>query len=193
VHWLELLSLAVGLAMDAFAVAVAAGVRLESVTPRHTVRLALHFGLFQFMTLMIGWLAGTRLSGFMGAYDQLVAFGLLSVVGGKMLWDACRGSSRQGGADPTRGLMLVTLSLATSIDALAVGVSMALLQRFSIWIPAAIIGLVAALVTAIGIQFGGRLGLRCGRWAEVAGGAVLILISLQPLVSYLTAKGAPTP
>ena len=102
-HWFELLGIAVGLAMDAFAVAVAAGVRLDEVTPRHAIRLAFHFGLFQFMMPVFGWLAGTRLSPWMAAYDQLAAFVLLSLVGGKMLWDARRGRHRQGGSDPDPG------------------------------------------------------------------------------------------
>jgi putative Mn2+ efflux pump MntP len=192
VNWLELLGISVGLAMDAFAVAAAVGVRLEAVTPRHAFRLAFHFGLFQFVMLVIGWLAGTRLSDAVGAYDQLAAFGLLSVVGGKMLWDALDGRSRRTDADPTRGLMLATLSLATSVDALAVGVSMALM-RISVWMPSVVIGLVAAAATAVGIHFGGRLGLRWGRVAELCGGVVLLLISLQPLILYLTAKGAAPP
>ncbi len=191
-NWIELLGIAVGLAMDAFAVAVAAGVRLEAVTNRHAFRLAFHFGLFQFATLVIGWAAGTRLSSVLGSYDQLAAFGLLSFVGGKMLWDACRGASHRRRGDPTRGLLLLTLSLATSVDALAVGVGMAML-KVSIWTPSVVIGLVAAAVTAIGVHFGGRLGLRWGRWAELAGGVVLLLISLEPLFLFFTAKGVTPP
>ena len=89
-------------------------------------------------------------------------------------------------ADPTRGLTLVTLSLATSLDALAVGMSLAFLH-ISIWIPSVIIGVVTAILSAIGMGFGSRIGTRWGRWAEVVGGCVLILIGLRILVSDLTA------
>ncbi len=109
-----------------------------------------------------------------------------------MLWDARGGHSRRTGADPTRGLMLATLSVATSVDALAVGVSMALM-RVSIWMPSVVIGLVAAAATTLGIHFGGRLGLRWGRVAEMSGGVVLLLISLQPLILYLTSHPTASP
>jgi manganese efflux pump family protein len=180
--WLELLGIAVGLAMDAFAVAVAAGMAVETVTPRHVFRLGFHFGLFQFLMPIVGWLAGVKLADQISEYDHWAAFLLLGYVGGKMLWEAWgeKKSESQSQSDPTRGLSLVTLSLATSIDALAVGVSMAFLG-VSVWFPSIVIGLVAAALTTIGITFGGRIGSRRGRWAEVVGGIVLILIGLKVL------------
>ena len=112
---LQLLGVAVGLAMDGFAVAVAAGAKLQSVTPRHTFRLAFHFGLFQFMMPVIGWLAGEKMSVYIAGHDHLVVFGLLSFVGVKMLWEARHSPSARPGSDPTRGLTLLGLSLATSL------------------------------------------------------------------------------
>jgi len=182
--WLNLLGIAIGLAMDALAVSIAVGLVLETVTPRHTFRMAFHFGLFQAMMPVLGWLAGRELVLVIRAYDHWVAFGLLAVVGGKMLWEACTEPEPTGGADPTRGLMLVTLSLATSIDALAVGVSMGLME-VSIWVPAAVIGVVAAVLSALGIRFGARLGRAVGRWAEAGGGCVLLLIGLRILITHL--------
>ena len=171
--------------MDAFAVAIAAGLSIENVTPRHTFRLAFHFGLFQFFMPILGWLAGQQVAAYIGNWDHWVAFGLLSYVGGKMLWEA-RGEHgpEDTKTDPTRGLTLVTLSVATSIDALAVGLSMAFLG-VSVWIPSVVIGIVAATLTAVGIGFGARLGPRCGRWAEIAGGCVLILIGLRIVATHL--------
>ncbi len=186
-NWFEVLGISIGLAMDAFAVAAAAGISLDEVTSRHTFRLAFHFGLFQFMMPLLGWLAGTRMSGSVAGYDRLAAFVLLSLVGVKMLWDARRKDSDRRRNDPTRGLMLLTLSLATSVDALAVGVSLALL-RVSIWTPCAAIGLVAATMTTLGIRFGARLGPRWGHRAEIVGGGVLLLIAAQTLISILTAR-----
>lgn len=183
--WLALLALSVGLAMDAFAVAIAAGLTLGQVTPRHVFRLGFHFGLFQFMMPILGWLAGEQLIVYIEAYDHWVAFTLLGYVGGKMLYEAFVRKESNDTHDPTRGLRLVTLSVATSIDALAVGMSMAL-WGVSVWLPSVVIGVVAAAMTAVGITFGSRIGPRWGRWAEVAGGAVLILIGLKLLLSHLS-------
>ncbi len=170
--------------MDAFAVSIAAGLTLAAVTPRHVFRLAFHFGLFQFMMPVLGWLAGQQLATHLRAYDHWIAFGLLSFVGGKMLLDARGERDPNDKADPSRGVMLVTLSVATSIDALAVGLSMAFL-RVSIWLPAVMIGIVACTLSAIGVCFGSRLGLRWGRWAEFAGGCVLLLIGVRILIVHL--------
>jgi putative Mn2+ efflux pump MntP len=185
-HWLEILGISVGLAMDAFAVAVAAGLAIGRVTPRQTFRLAFHFGLFQFLMPILGWLAGQQLASCVQPYDHWIAFGLLSFVGGKMLVEALRGEHSQSRSDPTRGLTLVTLSVATSIDALAVGLSMAFLQ-VSVWVPAAVIGLVTAAITTAGIGFGGLLGPRWGNRAEAVGGGVLLLIGLKILADHLLA------
>ena len=179
--WLALLGLSVGLAMDAFAVAVAAGMAVDAVTPRHVFRLGFHFGLFQFMMPIVGWLAGEQLAASISGYDHWVAFALLDYVGGKMLWEARGKKNAEGNSDPTRGLRLLTLSVATSIDALAVGMSMAFMG-VSVWFPSVVIGVVTATLTAVGITFGGRIGSRWGRWAEVAGGIVLILIGFKVLL-----------
>ena len=175
---LSLLGIAVGLAMDAFAVSVAAGLAVTAVTPRHVFRVSFHFGLFQFMMPIIGWLVGGKLTGYAGDdYDHWVAFVLLVGVGGKMLWEARRENKAESDRDPTRGLVLVTLSVATSLDALAVGMSMAFFG-VRVWIPAVVIGLVTAGLSAIGITFGGRIGPRWEHWAEASGGIVLILMGL---------------
>ena len=180
--WPALLGLSVGLAMDAFAVAVATGMAIDAVTPRHVFRLGFHFGLFQFMMPIIGWLVGEGLTAEIAGYNRYLAFVLLGYVGGKMLWEAWAKKDAENRDDPTRGLRLLTLSLATSIDALAVGMSMALLG-VSIWLPSVIIGIVTAALTTVGITFGGRIGSRWGRWADVAGGLVLILLGLKVLLS----------
>ena len=97
------MGMAVGLAMDAFAVSIAAGAALGNVTPRHVFRLAFHFGLFQFLMPILGWLAGVRLAAYVGAYDHWLAFGLLSYVGGKMLVDALSGNEKKAETDPPGG------------------------------------------------------------------------------------------
>src|SRR3972149_5879795 len=98
-NWLSVLGIAIGLSMDAFAVSVATGLRLARVTPRHTFRMAFHFGLFQFLMPIIGWLAGRQLSLYIYQYDHWLALGLLSFVGGKMLWQSGSGHENNSGAD----------------------------------------------------------------------------------------------
>jgi putative Mn2+ efflux pump MntP len=181
---LTLLGIAVGLAMDALAVSIATGLVLPSVTPRHTFRMAFHFGLFQFLMPVVGWLGGRQVAEQVAPYDHWLALVLLNYVGGRMLWEARQAKAPEARTDPTRGLMLVTLSIATSIDALAVGFSMACLD-VSIWGPAVLIGLVAGTLSALGIVFGSRLGPGAGRWAEFAGGCVLIAIGIRIVVEHL--------
>ncbi len=156
INWPSLLGISLGLAMDAFAVSIAVGLGLARVTPRHTFRVAFHFGLFQFLMPVIGWALGRQLSLYFSRYNHWVALALLSFIGCKMLWEAGARHESSAKGDPTRGLMLVTLSLATSIDALAVGVSMALLG-VSVWMPSVVIGLITATLSAVGIRFGGAL------------------------------------
>ena len=183
-NWISVGAIAVGLAMDAFAVSIAAGLTLGTVSPRAVFRLAFHFGLFQFLMPILGWALGEQLSSYVAAFDHWLAFGLLSVIGGKMLLDAFRRQDPATKADPTRGWMLVTLSIATSIDALAVGLSMAFLE-VDVFLPCVVIGVVAAFFSTIGITCSGRFLRRWGRSAEVFGGVVLILIGLRILYTHL--------
>ncbi len=183
-NWFNLLSIAVGLAMDAFAVAVAAGVAVKTVTPRHVFRIGFHFGLFQFLMPIVGWTAGRQLAGCIGAYDRWLAFLLLGGVGGKMLWESFGQKDETASkSDPTRGFLLLTLSVAAITVALAVGVSMAFL-KVSVLLPCVVIGAIAAALSSFGILLGGsgRIGARWERWAEAAGGIVLLLLGLKVLI-----------
>jgi putative Mn2+ efflux pump MntP len=184
VNWVGILGLAVGLAMDAFAVSVSAGLRMGRLKAGQMIRISASFGLFQFAMPLIGWTAGREVARYIEAFDHWIAFALLAFVGSKMLWEAS--GTRQAGSrdDPTRGTMLLTLSVATSIDALAVGLSLAFLH-LPILIPATVIGVVTSTLTALGAGFGSRLGRAWSRWAEVAGGLVLLFIGIRILVSHL--------
>lgn len=179
--------IAFGLAMDAFAVSIAAGLIIDRLTFRHVFRAAFHFGLFQFMMPVIGWLAGMTLAEKMAAFDHWIASTLLFIIGSKMAYEAISSDDPNTTTDPTRGWMLVTLSLATSIDALAVGVSLAML-RVSIWFPSVVIGIVASSMSACGITFGNRLGGKWKQRAEIIGGVLLIGIGIRILVSHLVAE-----
>lgn len=180
-----ILGIALALAMDAFAVAMACSVALRSVSARQTFRLAFHFGLFQAFMPIAGWSAGHVAQSYIREWDHWVAFGLLVLLGGKSLYAAVRASDDEVlQSDPTRGVSLVVFSIATSIDALAVGLSLAMLH-VSIWYPSAVIGVVTAAVTTLGVVIGSRLGARFGRRMELVGGIVLIAIGAKILFSHL--------
>jgi len=185
VSTLTLLGIALGLAMDAFAVAIGAGLQLCEVSRRQAFRLAWHFGLFQAFMPIIGWLAGRTLVQYIAPVDHWIAFGLLALIGGKMIYEAFQEEDQEAEAcDPTKGWRLVMLSVATSIDALAVGLSLALLG-VSIWYPAIVIGIVAGVLTIIGLDLGKRFGALLGRRMEVVGGLILIGIGVKILVEHL--------
>ena len=178
----SLLALACALAMDAFAVAIAVGITLKRANGRQTFRLAWHFGLFQALMPVAGWLGGSAISGLLAAYNHWIACALLVVIGGNMIREAFMDEEERRGKDATRGWSLVALSLATSIDALAVGFSMSLLRTPIAW-PAVVIGLVAAGFTAAGLHVGRLVasGKRLRLYAEVIGGLALWAIAINIL------------
>ena len=180
---LTVIGIAFALAMDAFAVAIAVGARLERLTFRRMFRLSFHFGLFQFFMPIIGWAAGTQVSQYVSAFDHWVAAGLLWLIGGKMIYEAISEDETRDPSDPTRGMTMVMLSIATSIDALAVGLTLGMLG-VSVWFPALIIGLVAGGMTLLGIKLGGRIGSFWGKRVEIIGGLVLISIGIKILAEH---------
>lgn len=183
--WWVLLGIAVGLAMDAFAAAIAISVGLGRVSGRQTFRLAWHFGLFQALMPIIGWSCGLSVERWVKTWDHWLAFGLLLIVGGRMLASGLRHDREEvSHLDPTRGLSLVVLSVATSIDAFAVGLSFAALG-VRIWLPSVVIGVTAGLLTLVGTALGSRLGQRFGRWMEIIGGALLIAIGAHIAFSHV--------
>ncbi len=182
--FITLLGIALALAMDAFAVAIGVSLTVAPLTGRHFFRLGFHFGLFQALMPVIGWLAGITVQKQLAAFDHWLAFGLLAFVGSKMIHEALKDEEQRKTGDPTRGLSLVVLSVATSIDALAVGLSLGMLG-VSIWRPAAVIGLVAGLLTLIGMLLGRRIGSLWGRKVEVLGGLILIGIGCKILFEHL--------
>ncbi len=182
--FIALAGIAIALAMDAFAVALAAGLTLPKLTKRHLFRFGFHFGLFQALMPILGWLAGISVREKIEAYDHWIAFTLLFLVGAKMLKDAFSDETdEETYKDPTRGLSLVMLSIATSIDALAIGLSLAVLG-VTIWAPALVIGLTASILTLIGMLLGRRLGQAWGTRVEVFGGLLLIVIGSKILIEH---------
>ncbi|HNR90369.1 MAG TPA: manganese efflux pump MntP family protein [Spirochaetota bacterium] len=181
---LAILGIAVGLAMDAFSVCIAAGMIIDRPTARHYFRLAFHFGLFQFMMPILGYFAGRYLESIIKDYDHWIALAILTVIGAKMIRESLSDDDRRIERDPSRGWTLIVLAVATSIDALAVGLSLGLLGS-GILVPSVIIGVVCALFSVIGISIGKRVGALFGRRVEMIGGVILIAIGIRIAVSHL--------
>jgi len=181
--------IAVGLAMDCFAVSLGIGASPSPCTPRSIFRLSFHFGLFQGGMTLLGWLLGSTVVNLIAGMDHWIAMALLAWVGGRMVLE---GVSRRDEAaeiecnDPTRGGSLVMLSVATSIDALGVGLSFAVL-KLNVLAASLLIGLVSLLLSIIGLLGGNRLGHRFGKNMEVLGGLVLIGIGLRIVIMHLMA------
>lgn len=183
-----ILGIAVGLAMDTLAVSVATSVSLRQVTGRQVFRFAFHFGLFQALMPVIGWIAGRSVCAYITGWDHWMAFGLLTFVGGKALHAALTEEEHQrqeaAKADPTKGISLIMLSVATSIDALAIGLSFAALG-VQIWYPVAVIGVVTAALTTTGMLVGSKLGTHFGSRIEILGAVILIGIGIKILTQHL--------
>jgi putative Mn2+ efflux pump MntP len=181
-----ILATALALAMDAFAVTVAISLRPEGITKNQILRLSFFFGFFQFGMSVLGWAAGQGVIEAIRNFDHWVAFGLLFLIGIKMIIESFMNGENQEkkGIDPTIGFSLVLLSIATSIDALAVGLSFSALE-LSMLYPACIIGIVAFVMTYAGAWIGPHIGRKLGKGAELLGGVILILIGVKILFEHL--------
>ena len=185
---ISIIIIAVALAMDAFSVCISCGIMIPHPGFRHYFRLAFHFGLFQFMMPVIGYFGGMYLESYIKAYDHWIAFGLLAFIGLKMIWEAFTNKEKKDGAcrqDPSRGWSLVVLAVATSIDALAVGLSIGLMNH-PILLPSIIIGAVCSAFSILGIAIGNRVGSVLGRRAEAVGGVLLVTIGIKILIEHLS-------
>ena len=181
---IEILLIAVSLALDAFAVSVSSGISVPGFGWKQAVKMGLYFGVFQAAMPLIGWFLGSSLSGYITAVDHWIAFGLLALIGGRMVWGTLKdGTEEEVPADLSAGRLMM-LAVATSIDALAVGVSMAFM-KVDIAVAAAVIGLVAFVLSVVGGLAGRRLGNLFHQKAELVGGLVLIGIGLKILVEHL--------
>lgn len=185
-QFLTVFFIAIALAMDVFAVSIATGVALKQLNVRQIFRMSWHFGFFQAMMPIVGWSAGLTVRSYIEKYDHWVVFTLLAFVGLHMIWEAFKEDNETSvQKDPTRGMALIILSVATSIDALAVGFTFSLL-KVSVWIPAVIIGIVSILFSIVGLKIGKELGKLSSvdKYAEIMGGVVLILIGVKILYEH---------
>ena len=170
--------------MDCFAVSLAIGTTTKTRLIYAAVIIAIFFGAFQAGMTVIGWLAGSSLIGLISAYDHWIAFILLAIVGGKMMWEGVRGGEEETHIEVVQLVPVIVLSLATSIDALAVGVSFGVLQT-AVLIPALIIGFVCCVISFAGVMLGERLEDILGNKMEIIGGLILILIGINILAGHL--------
>jgi len=193
-YFFEMLLSAVSLSMDALAVSISASICTDSIPRAVSLRAAAFFGFFQFAMPLTGWLLGSTFRQLIQGYDHWIAFGLLAFVGGKMLWEGIRVRIPAYCPDPDEikdhGIMkihsLLLLALATSIDALAVGLSLCMIGSPILW-PSVIIGVTTFVVCLLGIQFGKNLKRLFGDWADIVGGIVLIGIGTKILIEHLIA------
>lgn len=188
--FVELFLVGTSLAMDAFAVSICKGLTMKKVNWTHALIIALFFGGFQALMPLIGWTLGTQLSVYITPVDHWIAFALLAFIGGKMLWDALHEDDKEKQGiekkdNPTLDMKeLVLLAIATSIDALAVGITFAFLG-VDIWIAVASIGIVTFAFSFAGVAIGNHFGSKFEKPATIVGGVVLILIGIKILIEHL--------
>ena len=176
--------IAVGLAIDAFAVSIVSGSAYKQLNVRHALRIAVFFGGFQAFMPLIGFLAGLSVKEYIATYDHWVAFGLLSAVGGKMIYESFKIKSVKENFDPSNILVLLVLSIATSIDALAIGITLSLITS-SIVTAVIIIGLVTFVLSYLGVCIGKKFGHFFENKIKAFGGLILVGIGLKILLEHL--------
>lgn len=174
--------IAIGLAMDAFAVSIAKGISVYKNKLKSAILLASLFGGFQALMPVIGWLAGLGLEDVITRVDHWIAFVLLGFIGAKMIYDSTKGEDGKG--EDITLIAALTLAVATSIDALMVGLSFAFLET-PILIPILIIGIVTFVLSFVGVIFGSGMGSMFGQKVKILGGLILILIGVRILIDHL--------
>ena len=180
----ELLLLGVGLSMDAFAVSVCKGLAMKKATLKAELTCGVWFGGFQALMPLIGFYLGTLFAEAIQAFDHWVAFGLLALIGGNMLKEALGEEEECPCADLSVRTMFL-MAVATSIDALAVGISLAMVGDVNIWAAVSLIGVTTFALSAVGVAVGNVFGSRYEKKAEMAGGVILILLGVKILLEHL--------
>jgi putative Mn2+ efflux pump MntP len=184
-EFITVCGIGVGLAMDTFAISIATGGIYRQLHIKHALRMALFFGGFQAIMPLLGWFAGEKLSSYISTYDHWIAFGLLAFIGGKMIYEAFAIKDAESKPqDPSNLAVLLTLSIATSIDALVVGITLTLVTK-SIIEAAIVIGVITFIISHIGWHLGKRIGHFFENKIEILGGLILIGIGLKILLGHL--------
>ena len=181
---LEIILIAVGLSMDAFAVSVTLGLSVTKLKIKEVVMPGMYFGLFQAVMPLLGYFAGTVFANKIQSIDHWIAFVLLGAIGGKMIWESFSKEDKKVNDKPFKFIKMLMLAIATSIDALAVGVTFAFFE-INIYLTIVIIGLSTFCISMGGIIIGNIFGAKHQSKAEFAGGAVLVLLGMKILVEHL--------
>ena len=174
---------AIGLSIDSFAVSVANGLSIKNISLVEKLKIAISLAIFQALMPLIGWYAGIEIADYIKSIDHWVAFILLLIIGLKMIYDSFTNSDENANST-LKNSTLIVQSIATSIDAFAVGISFALID-IDIFIPIIIIGIITFIASIIGLQLGKFIGARFGKYIEIFGGLVLISIGVKILIEHL--------
>lgn len=175
----------VGLAMDAFAVSIGGGISLKKITLKDYLIIATFFGGFQFLMPLLGWSGGLFFRDFITNFDHWIAFGLLSLIGGKMLYESFQDEEEEDSIDFRNLSVLLTLAIATSIDALAVGLTFSVIKT-PIVESSLIIGIITFFICLFGVFVGSKFGHLFEKQAETIGGIILIGIGVKILIEHLS-------
>jgi putative Mn2+ efflux pump MntP len=179
-----LILIAIGLSIDSFAVSVSCGIILNEITFKKALRIAFSLAIFQALMPLIGWFIGKEIAFLIKDFDHWIAFGLLVLIGAKMLYESFKTEELDKKMNPLELKVLLGLSLATSIDALIVGVSFSVTE-INLWLTILIIGFTTGLFSMLGILFGKKTGLAFGKKMEILGGLILIGLGVKILVEHL--------
>lgn len=183
---LTIILIAVGLSFDTFAVSVSSGLILRKIDFSNASKIAITLAVFQAAMPLIGWIAGSGIKDYAESFDHWIAFGILTLLGGKMIYESFKTDPEDRNFNPLDIKVMVGMAIATSIDALIVGFSFALLN-YKILISVGIIGAVTYIVAMLGMLFGKKIGASMGRRIEILGGVMLFLIGLKILIEHLSA------
>jgi len=182
--YLYIFLIALSLSADCFAVSISAGSSNSKTTHLESFKTSLSFGIAQFLMTVLGWFSGSFLEKFVSAYDHWLAFGLLAFIGGGMIWESFRNRDEGKNIDISKGFILILMAVATSIDALAAGLSFAF-TKIDIWLASSIVGVVALIVSLIGFRLGRGLSSVFGKRAKLIGGIILVIIGVRILIEHL--------
>ncbi|HER24101.1 MAG TPA: manganese efflux pump [Candidatus Atribacteria bacterium] len=182
---ITIIFIAFGLAMDAFAVSITSGFSIKSLKLNNALKIGIFFGLFQAIMPVIGWLAGLSFREVISHVDHWIAFGLLTIIGCKMIYESSQMEAKNDKINPLNVYLLLTLSIATSIDALAIGLTLSFL-KVSIILPVITIGSITFFLSVIGVYIGNKFRHYFERKIEMVGGFILIGIGIKILIEHLT-------
>lgn len=181
--FISIILIAIGLSMDAFAVSVSNGIVLKKVTALNSIKTGVFFGAFQAFMPILGWFLGNTFCMYIESIDHWLAFGLLSFIGANMIYESLKEEENEY-RNPNSTKVLLVMAIATSIDALAVGVSFSMLQA-NIFIPAIVIGTITFIISSIGVFIGKKVGKLFKKNAEIFGGIILIIIGFNILMHHM--------